>query len=161
MSPRGRDETEHERLDRNLAELLGELRVTLPGVQVLFAFLLVVPFNNRFSRLTAVQEKLYLAALLCSALAAACLIAPAAHHRLTFRRQDKEAVVRVANRLFVAGLALLAVAMTAAIWLVSWFVFGGAAAAVTAAGLGAVFVTLWLAYPLSRRVAARQGSGDR
>src|SRR5206468_5900239 len=95
----GRDETDWERADRNLQELLGELRVALPGVQVLFAFLLVVPFNQRFADVTDFQEKLYFVSLLLTAGASAFLIAPTVHHRLEFRLQDKEYIVVVANRL--------------------------------------------------------------
>src|SRR5918999_2862223 len=108
----GRRESDEERLDRNLQELLGELRVALPGVQVLFAFLLVVPFNPGFAEVTAFQEKLYLVTLLLAAAASALLIAPSVHHRILFRRQEKEFLVVTANRLVVIGLGCLALAMT-------------------------------------------------
>src|SRR4051812_38150022 len=100
----GREETEEERLDRNLGELLQELRVALPGVQVLFAFLLTVSFQQRFTSLTRTQEKVYFATLMCTALSAALLIAPTAYHRLTFRYQQKEHLVFLANRLAIIGL---------------------------------------------------------
>ena len=103
----GRFESPEERADRNLNELLGELRIALPGVQVLFAFLLVVPFNQRFVDDTGFQEKLYLATLLCAAAASAFLIAPPMHHRISFRRQDKEYLVVGSNRLATVGLTLL------------------------------------------------------
>src|SRR5215210_9462632 len=90
---KGREESERERLDRNLQEMLGELRVALPGVQVLFAFLLVVPFNQRFGQVTPFQEKVYFVTLLFAAAASVCLIAPTMHHRITFRHQQKEYVV--------------------------------------------------------------------
>lgn len=147
----GRDETEEERLDRNLGELLGELRVALPGVQVLFAFLLVVPFNARFAELAPGQERLYLATLLFAGLASALLIAPTAYHRLTFRLQDKDRLVVSANRLAIAGLGFLALSMTGAIALVIDFVFSGAVAAGSAAIIGLTFVVLWYAWPLKRR----------
>jgi len=147
----GRDETEEQRLDRNLEELLGELRVALPGVQVLFAFLLVVPFNTRFGSLSPGQERLYLATLLSAGLASALLIAPTAHHRLTFRLQDKHHLVIVGNRLAIAGLSFLALAMTGAIGLVTDVVFGTTVAVVSAAIIGLAFVMLWLAWPLRRR----------
>ena len=83
--PSGRDETEDERLDRNLGELLQELRVALPGVQVLFAFLLAVPFQQNFTEITPFEEKVYFGTLLCTAISAALLISPSAYHRLTFR----------------------------------------------------------------------------
>jgi hypothetical protein len=147
----GRRESEHERLDRNLNELLGELRVALPGVQVLFAFLLVVPFNQRFGQLTPGQERLYLASLLAAGLASALLIAPTAHHRWTFRLQDKEYLVIMANRFAIAGLCFLAVAMTGAIGLVTDVVFGTTVAVVSACLNGLAFAVLWLALPLVRR----------
>ena len=147
----GRDETEEERLDRNLEELLGELRVALPGVQVLFAFLLVVPFNTRFAGLTSGQEALYLGTLLSAGLASAFLIAPTAHHRMTFRLQDKEHLVLVANRLAILGLTFLAISMTGAIGLVTDVVFSRTVAVVSAAVIGATFVALWLAWPFRRR----------
>ena len=87
----GREETEKERLDRNLEQLLGELRVALPGVQVLFAFLLVVPFNQRFADITSFQQTVYFVTLLCATAACACLIAPTAHHRLEFREPGQGA----------------------------------------------------------------------
>ena len=147
----GRAETEEERLDRNLGELLGELRVALPGVQVLFAFLLVVPFNTRFATLTSGQKQLYLAALLFAGVASALLIAPAAHHRLTFRLQDKRYLVLTANRLAIVGLACLAVAMTTAIALVTDVVFDSGTAIAVSAGMGLLFVALWYVLPLRRR----------
>jgi uncharacterized membrane protein len=147
----GRDESEEERLDRNLAELLGELRVALPGVQVLFAFLLVVPFNTGFDKLTPGQERLYLLTLLSAGLASALLIAPTAHHRLTFRLQDKHYLVIMANRFAITGLCFLALAMTCAIGLVTDVVFGTAVAVISAAVNGLVFALLWLAWPLRRR----------
>ena len=155
----GRDETEEERLDRNLAELLGELRVALPGVQVLFAFLLVVPFNTRFRELGPGQERLYLATLLCAGMASSLLIAPTAYHRLTFRLQDKERLVVSANRLAIAGLAFLALSMTGAVALVIDFVFGGAVAAAGAAIVGLTFAVLWYAWPLKRRTERTRARG--
>ena len=148
----GRPETEEERLDRNLGELLGELRVALPGVQVLFAFLLVVPFNTRFTTLTSSQKYLYLASLLFAGVSSALLIAPAAHHRLTFRLQDKTYLVLTANRLAIVGLACLAIAMTTAIALVTDVVFGGATTIASSAAIGLVFLSLWYLMPLRRRM---------
>src|SRR5258708_34187029 len=103
-----RHETENQRLDRNLSELLNELRVALPGVQVLFAFLLVVPFNQRWTQLSQFDRKLYFATLLCTALASVLLIAPTVHHRLLFRRHEKRFAVLTANRLSEAGMPALA-----------------------------------------------------
>ncbi len=146
----GRDETPAERLDRNLEELLQELRVILPGVQVLFAFLLVVPFNQRFADVTAFQKDLYLATLLCAAAASACLIAPSIQHRIAFRTQDKENLIFRANQLVIAGGALLAVAMTGAIWLVTGFLFRDALTAAAVVIVAAMFATLWFGVPLLR-----------
>lgn len=151
----GRDESEDVRLDRNLQELLGELRVALPGVQVLFAFLLVVPFNEGFDDLGRVQELLYLITLLSSAAASVLLIAPSAQHRMTFRLQDKRHLVLVANRLMIVGLGALALAMTTAVVLVVSVVFGTTTAVVVGAGTGLAFLVLWYVVPLRRR-AARQ-----
>jgi Family of unknown function (DUF6328) len=146
----GRPETEEERVDRNLAELLGELRVALPGVQVLFAFLLVVPFNQRFTDVTAFQEKVYFVTLLCSLGASAFLIAPSVHHRIAFRRQKKEQIVLVANRLTIVGLSLLAIAMIGVILLITDFLFDTATTVITTAFVAVLFAWLWYALPLRR-----------
>jgi Family of unknown function (DUF6328) len=146
-----RNETEEERLDRNLNELLGELRVALPGVQVLFAFLLVVPFNQRFADVTDFDRNLYLGTLLCAALASAFLIAPTVHHRLLFRRQDKAHLVKVANRQAVIGLSFLAMAMTGAIVLVVDFLFRPATTIFAGALVALAFLVLWYVLPLLRR----------
>ncbi len=146
----GRAETPDERLDRNLEELLQELRVILPGVQVLFAFLLVVPFNQRFGQVTGFQRDLYLATLLCAAAASACLIAPSIQHRIAFRTQDKENLIFRANQLVIAGGALLAVAMTGAIWLVTAFMFDDAVTAAAVVIVAVLFATLWFGVPLLR-----------
>jgi hypothetical protein len=152
----GRKETEEERLDRNLGELLQELRVALPGVQVLFAFLLAVPFQKNFTEATAFDEKIYFVTLLLTSLSAALLIAPSAYHRLTFRYQQKHRLVFVANRLAIAGLATLALAMTCAVMLVTNFLFGTVATTVitTVLVLG-MFVVLWAVLPLKRRLRYR------
>jgi hypothetical protein len=147
----GRPESEEERADRNLEELLGELRVALPGVQVLFAFLLVVPFNPGFDAVTAFQKKLYLVALLLAAAASAFLIAPSVHHRILFRQQEKEYLVVTANRLVVVGLGFLALAMTASIVLVTDVVFSPATTVVVGSLVGLAFAALWYLLPLQRR----------
>ena len=145
-----RDETEQERLDRNLEQLLGELRVALPGVQVLFAFLLVVPFNQRFADITSFQQTVYFVTLLCATASAASLIAPTAHHRIEFREQDKERIVFGGNRLAIVGLALLATAMTGAITLITDFLYSSTTTTVAAALVALMFATLWYAIPLRR-----------
>ena len=150
--PSGREETEDQRLDRNLGELLQELRVALPGVQVLFAFLLAVPFQQHFTEITPFEEKVYFATLLCTAISAALLISPTAYHRMTFHFQQKRWLVFVANRLAIAGLAFLGLAMTGAIMLITDVLFGGVATAAFSAGALAMFVMLWFVLPLRRRL---------
>jgi uncharacterized protein DUF6328 len=146
----GREETPEERADRNLSELLQELRVALPGVQVLFAFLLTVPFTQRFKELSDFQENLYFGVLICVALATAMLVAPTAGHRVLFRRQEKEYLVTVANTLTLAGLFLLAIAMCGAIALISDFLFGSPTSWISTAAMGAAFIGFWYAGPLLR-----------
>jgi Family of unknown function (DUF6328) len=153
--PSGRDESEAERLDRNLAELLQELRVALPGVQVIFAFLLAVPFQQNFTTISEFQKKVYFATLLLTALSAMLLIAPSAYHRLTFRYQQKHRLVFISNRLAIAGLATLALAMTCAILLITDILFGTGATVVTTTLTLAMFVLLWGALPLRRRLRYR------
>ena len=152
----GREETEKERLDRNLIELLNELRVALPGVQVLFAFLLTVPFTQRFSSLTSGQETIYYGTLVCTAISTALLIAPSAHHRINFRQQEKHYIVFLANRLTIAGLAFLALAMSGVMLLITDILYGTTATIVAATATVLVFTVLWYVMPLVRR--ARRGS---
>ena len=147
----GRDETPEERADRNLSELLQELRVALPGVQVLFAFLLIVPFSQGFDGLTNFQKELYFGVLLATALTTALLIGPTAHHRLLFRMRDKEHLVRVSNRMTLAGLAVLALSLTGAVLLISDILFKTAPTIVFTGITGLVLVTLWGLLPLLRR----------
>ena len=150
-----RGETEQERLDRNLEQLLGELRVALPGVQVLFAFLLVVPFNQRFADITSFQQTVYFATLLCATAACACLIAPTAHHRIEFRGKDKERIVIGGNRLAIVGLVLLATAMTGAITLVTDFLYSSTTTTVAAVLVALLFAVLWYAVPIKRLLDSR------
>jgi hypothetical protein len=153
--PSGRDETEEERLDRNLGELLQELRVALPGVQVLFAFLLAVPFQQNFTKITEFEKKVYFATLLLTSLSAALLIAPSAYHRLTFRYQQKHRLVFVSNRLAIAGIATLALAMTSAILLITDVLFGTTTTLITTAIALTMFIVLWAVLPLRRRFRYR------
>jgi Family of unknown function (DUF6328) len=148
----GRDETEGERLDRNPGELLQELRVALPGVQVLFAFLLAVPFQQGFEEVTSFQKDVYFATLMLTAISATMLISPSAYHRITFRYQQKRRLVYYANRFAIVGLAFLALAMTGAILLVTDVLFSTAAAAVTATIALSLFSFFWFALPLKRRL---------
>ena len=148
-------ETEKERLDRNLAELLQELRVALPGVQILFAFLLVVPFNQRFADITNFQRTIYFVTLLLATAATACLIAPTAHHRIEFRAQDKKRIVFSATKLAIAGLALLALAMTGAVLLITDFLYHSGMVAIVAGGVALLFAILWFAWPVKRLLDSR------
>lgn len=158
--PSGRKETDDERLDRNLGELLQELRVALPGVQVLFAFLLAVPFQQNFTKITPFQEKVYFATLICTAISAALLISPTAYHRLTFHLQQKKELVYVSNRLSIAGLGFLALAMTGAIVLITDVLFGPVATAAFGIAAATMFVVLWGLLPLRRRLSLAQEEPD-
>lgn len=153
--PSGRDESEAERLDRNLGELLQELRVALPGVQVLFAFLLAVPFQQEFQKVSEFEKEMYFATLLLTTLSAALLIAPTAYHRLTFRYQQKHRLVFVSNRLTIAGLGALALAMTCAVLLITHFLFGTVVTVVVTAAVLTTFAVFWVALPLRRRFSYR------
>jgi Family of unknown function (DUF6328) len=147
----GREETEEERADRNLSDLLQELRVALPGVQVLFAFLLTVPFTQRFDDLSSFDQKLYYGVLITVALATVMLVAPTAGHRILFRRQQKEFIVTISNTLSLIGLLFLAIAMTGAIALISDFIFGATTAVISALVMAAAFAGFWYVGPLRRR----------
>jgi hypothetical protein len=147
----GRLESEEERVDRNLQEMLGELRVALPGVQVLFAFLLVVPFNQRFADVTDFEKTVYFVTLLFTAASTVCLIAPSAHHRIEFRRQNKESIVTAGNRVVVVGLGLLGIAMTGAVLFVTAVLYDTAMTIAAAVGVGMAFAVLWYGVPLRRR----------
>jgi len=146
----GRSETELERLDRNLNELFMGLRVALPGVQVLFAFLLVLPFQSGFPDVTAFQEKVYFATLLCTMIASVMLIAPSARHRIRFRKDDKAYVVFTASRLTIAGLVFLGLGMIGAILLVSDYLFGAATATIATLLVAIALFWLWFGSPLAR-----------
>jgi Family of unknown function (DUF6328) len=146
-----RDESQAHRDDRNLAELLQELRVAGLGVQVLFGFLLSLPFTVRFTRLSGGQRDLYLTCLLLSAVATALLLGPVAYHRIVFRRGLKERLVRAASVMATAGLATVGLAVSAAVLLVTSFVASGPTAAIVTACVAVTFAVLWFAFPLSRR----------
>lgn len=158
--PSGREESEAERLDRNLGELLQELRVALPGVQVLFAFLLAVPFQQNFTKITPFQERVYFVTLLLTAVSAILLISPSAYHRMTFRMQQKDDLIFLANKLAIVGLGCLALAMTGAIMLITDVLFGFPATLVTSAAALAFFALFWYALPLRRRVSLSRAKAD-
>ena len=156
----GREETEHERVDRNLNELLGELRVALPGVQVLFAFLLTVPFQQRFGQASSFEKNVYFVTLCSTAVASMLLIAPSAYHRVEFRLQDKAHIVQVANRFAVAGFLFLGVGMTGAILLVTNYLFSSTAAVIVTVCAAALFLTLWYVLPIRRRLMVIRQARD-
>jgi Family of unknown function (DUF6328) len=147
----GTDETRAETLDRNLIELLNELRVTGTGIQVLFAFLLIVPFNSGYERMSRFDKVDYFVALLCIAVAAVLLIAPSVHHRLLFRQRQRAFIVGTANVLAIIGMAFLAVGLTAILVLIGNVVFGEAAAITVGVFAACVVSALWFAIPLTRR----------
>lgn len=138
---------------REWAEILEELRVALPGVQLLFGFLLAAPFTAPPHALVGFRRAAYFFSFLTAAAAAAFLIAPSVYHRLHWRRdvRDKEQMLLTSNRLAIAGEALLAAAMTGTVFVVADLMVGGFAAIAITAGAGALFVLLWFALPLSRR----------
>ncbi|MEY2512866.1 MAG: hypothetical protein QOJ89_224 [bacterium] len=156
--PHDSGETDEQRLNRQLDQLLQELRVAMPGVQVLFAFLLAVPFQQRFAQVSEFQQDVYFGTLLAAALASALFIAPTAYHRLMFEGGDKPRLVRISSNLALAGLAALAVAMNGAILLVTDVLFDGAAVVVTVIASATVFVGLWFVLGLVRRMS-KQRSG--
>jgi hypothetical protein len=140
-----------KRLDRNLIELLNELRVTGTGIQVLLAFLLIVPFNSGYRRLTQFDKVVYFVALICLACSAVLLIAPSVHHRVLFRQGQRPYIVRTANALAISGMAFLAVGLVAILVLLSDVVFGSTAALVVGPISAALIASLWFVIPLARR----------
>jgi Family of unknown function (DUF6328) len=144
-------ESDKARIDRELIELLNELRVALPGVQVLFAFLLVVPFQQRFATVTSFQKLVYFVSLLLAAVASALLIAPSAQHRILFRAREKEHLLRTANALAIAGLGFLAAAIVGVLTLITDFLYGTTTTIVVAATAAVLFAGFWYALPLRRR----------
>ena len=141
--------------DRNLIELLNELRVTGTGIQVLLAFLLIVPFNTGYRRTDTFEHVVYFIALLSIAASTALLIAPSIHHRLLFRHHERPFIIALANRLAIAGMALLAVGLVAILVLLSDVVCGPLAAAVVGGCAAVLVVALWFAIPILKRADAR------
>jgi len=144
-------ESEKERVDRELIELLNELRVALPGVQVLFAFLLILPFQQGFTDSTAEDKAVYTVALLLSGFAAALLIAPSMYHRLNFRRGKKESMLFDANKLLIAGTISLGLGVACCVFLVVDIVYGAPTSVLATVATLLVYAALWLALPLYRR----------
>ena len=141
-------ETEKERLDRNFQELLQGLRVALPGVQVLFAFLLILPFQQGYAQVTDFQEKVYFGTLLCTAIASACLIAPPVRHRLLFRQGVKDWILFNSNGVVTVGFVFLALAIAGAVLVISDFIYDSTAAVLATGLTGFILAWLWFASPL-------------
>ena len=152
-----RSEVERKR-DRQMIELLNELRVALPGVQILFAFLLTVPFAQRFSQITNFQRDVFYLTLVATTLSAACLIAPSAAHRLRFHQSERTWLIESANQLLIAGLAFLAIAIGAAFLLITDVLFDGARVWIYSVIVWAVILGLWFVRPLIRALRG-QSSG--
>jgi hypothetical protein len=155
MSDDDRNAEERKR-DRQMIELLNELRVALPGVQIFFAFLLTVPFSQRFGQLTSFQRNVYYLTLMATALCAACLIGPSASHRLRFHKSDRAWIVESANTLLIAGLVLLAVALSGAVLLITDVMFDGPRVWIYTAVVAVAVIGIWFVRPLLR--AARDES---
>ncbi len=146
------EESKEERLDRELIELLNELRVALPGVQMLFGFLLAVPFSQRFDTITTTQRHVYYATFMSTAFASILFIAPTAYHRLRFRQRDKEQLIQTASAMTIVGSAFLALALAGAVFVVTDLVFQTTVTAVATATVAAALVWLWYGLPLWRRL---------
>jgi hypothetical protein len=144
-------ERSKEVLDQEWGELVEEHRLAMPGVQVLFAFLLILPFQNRFEGLSTQQEYVYYAALLSATVAIILLITPTAAHRIQWRQADKEALLQMSTRAAIAATVFIAAAMTASVYLITDVLFGEPATAIVASLVAAAFVGFWYAFPLYRR----------
>lgn len=150
-----RSESAAERVDRELIELLNELRVALSGTTVLFAFLLTIPFSQVFARASELQRSVYFATFLLAAMTAALLMAPTSYHRLRFREHDKEQLLRTANMLAIGGIALLTASMGGAVFLISDVLYGSWVAAIVAAAITAFVALWWFVLPLARKAKHR------
>jgi amino acid permease len=148
--PRRRGESERQRWDRNFADLLQELRVAQTGVQILFAFLLTLPFSNGFPKTTEFQKIVYVVALMCAAFATAMIISPVAFHRALFRQGRKPELVRFAHRMATAGLGFMLVSMVASIMLITAYLLNTWIAAILTAVAAGVFLTFWAIFPIVR-----------
>jgi apolipoprotein N-acyltransferase len=146
------EESKEERLNRELIELLNELRVALPGVQMLFGFLLAVPFSQRFDTITTTQRHVYYATFMSTAFASIFFIAPTAYHRLRFRQHDKEQLIQTASTMTIVGTTFLALALAGAVFVVTDLVFQATVTAIATATVAAALVWLWYGLPLWRRL---------
>ena len=145
------EESHEERVNRELIELLNELRVALPGVQVLFAFLLAVPFSQRFETTTDLQRDTFMVALLSTLAGSVFLIAPTAYHRIRFRDRDKEALLQISNVFAIVGMFFLALGMTSVVFLVTDIIFKGVVTAVVTSLTAGLFALVWFVLPLFRK----------
>jgi hypothetical protein len=152
------EESKEDRHNRELIELLNELRVALPGVQVLFAFLLAVPFANGFPKLSKLDRDVFYAAFIATALSTVLLIAPSSYHRLRWRQHDKERLLVVSNGLTIAGLACLAVAITCAVFVITDFLFQRTWAASFTALVALAFLVFWYGLPLGAAIRDRRAA---
>ena len=153
-------ESKKERLDRELGELLQELRVVLPGVQVLLAFLLTAPFQQRFAQLPGSMRNAFFASIVCATLATAFLIAPSAHHRLWWRAGEKERLVRIGNQMAIVGTVFLAAAIVLALYVITDVLFTTNLALLTAVGALVVFAGLWYVVPMLARSSSSEEEED-
>jgi amino acid transporter len=152
-------ESNKERLDRELGELLQELRVVIPGVQVLLAFLLTAPFQQRFAGLPGSMRNAFFAAIACATLATAFLIAPSAHHRLRWRAGEKERLVRIGNQMAIVGTVFLAAAIVLALYVITDVLFTTNLAVLTGIAALIVFGALWYVVPMVGRSSQEESSG--
>ncbi len=148
------DESDDERRNRQLTELLNELRVALPGVQMLFGFLLAVPFSARFTSISENQRHLYYVTFLAAALASVCFIAPTSFHRIVWERHLKRRLIHISSGLALVGTGFLAVAIACAVGLVTDLLFGTPWAAVASAVAAAILASVWYLLPLGYRLRA-------
>jgi amino acid transporter len=163
LSELGHDPSENEfaRRNRNFAELLQELRVAQTGVQILFAFLLTLPFSNRFSQVNHMERVVYIVTLVAAAAATAFLIAPVSYHRLVFREGRKSEVLRIASRMAQLGLLCLLVSLLGALFLAIDVVTGEPVVAIVTAAIAVLYVTLWYALPIIHPVLRQDRPGTR
>jgi hypothetical protein len=146
-----------EELDQEWGELVEEHRLAMPGVQVLFGFLLILPFQNRFRDLSTEQEYVYFSALLCATVAIVLLISPTAAHRIRWRAADKEVLLRRATRTAIAATVFMAAAMTGSVYLITDYLFGKPATAIVTAIVAALFAGFWYVLPVARRLRDTRG----
>src|SRR4051794_9524487 len=150
MSEAPQREAPEDRENRQMIEILNELRVALPGVQILFAFLLTVPFSNGWNRLTAFGRDVFYVTMICAALSAACLISPSAAHRLRFHQRDRQWIIESSNAWMVAGLVLLALALIGSVLLITDLMFNGPRVWIYTGLVAAAILGVWFVWPLAR-----------